>query len=140
MCWTLGLGGDCPRLHGCGIGLLQDHRLIGRQLRGKFSSRTGLLIRLVSLKEGRPTSCSFINSIHIQRDRWHNSTAWHVCYYRDSRDARLFHRKGVVMAGTSSSKGMFSCTGLRLLDLGFFNFLVLSLSRGLSCRGHRGGG
>lgn len=140
MCRTLGLRRDCSRLHGCGIGLLQDHRLTGCQLRGKFSSRTGHLFRPISLRGGRTTSCSFINSIHIQRDRWHNSTAWHVCYYRDSRDARLFHRKRVVIAGTSSFKGMFSYTGLRLLHLGFFNILVLRLHSGLSCRGQRGGG
>lgn len=65
MCWTLGLGGDCPRLHGCGIGLLKDHRLIGGWLRGKFSSGTGLLVRLIRVKDSRTTSCSFINSIHI---------------------------------------------------------------------------
>lgn len=133
MCWTLGLGGDSPRLHGCGIGLLQDHRLIGSQLRGRFSSRTRLLVRLTCLKGGGTTSGHFFNRIHIQRDGWHNSTAWHVCYYRDSRDARLFHRVNIVMAGTSSStRGMFSNTGLRLLDPGFVNFLVLRLQRSLS--------
>lgn len=44
------------------------------------------------------------------------------------------------MADTSRSKGMFSYTGLRLLDLGFVNVLVLRLYRGLSDRGKRGGG
>ncbi len=108
MCWTLGLGGDCPRCHGCGIGLLQDHRLMGSQLRGKFSSRTGLLTGLISLRGGQMTSISFINSIYIQRDRWNYSAAWHVRYHRHSRDARFFHRRGVMMAVTCSSKGMFS--------------------------------
>lgn len=48
MRWTLGLGGDGPGLHGRGIGLLQDHRLMGGQLRGYFSRGTGLLIGLIS--------------------------------------------------------------------------------------------
>lgn len=140
MCWTLGLGGDCPRLHGRGIRLLQDHWLMGGQLRGYFSSRAGLLVRLICLRGGQTTSCTFINSIYIQRDRWHNSTAWHVRYHGDSRDASLFHRKGFVRAGTSSSMGVFSYTGLRLLDAGFVNVLVLRLHCGLSYRGQRGGG
>lgn len=127
MCGTLGLGGHCPRLNRCGIGLLQDHRLMGGQLRREFSSRTGLLI---GLRQGQTTSCSFIKGIHIQRDRWHNSTAWYVRHHRDHRDARFFHRKGVLVSDTcssSSSKCRFSYTGLSLLDPRFANVLVWRL-------------
>lgn len=137
MRWTLRLGGDRPGLHGRGEGLLQDHRLMGGQLRRQFSRGTGLLSGLISLGRSQTPGSSSIEGIDIQRDRRHNSTAWNVRYHGDRRDARLFHRKEVVMAGTAGCQGGLSCTGLRLLQPGFVDVLVLR--RGLRCGGQRGG-
>lgn len=139
MCRTLRLWGHSPRLHGRCIGLLHDHRLKGSQLRRNFSSRAGLLDWLISLRWNQTTRCSFLNAIHIQRDRGHNSAAWHISNHRNSGDARFFHRKWVAMVGGARTQGMFSNTGLGLLDVGFASDLLRRLDRGLSCGGQWGG-
>ncbi|TNN48251.1 hypothetical protein EYF80_041521 [Liparis tanakae] len=128
---TLGLRGDRPGLHGRGVGLLQDHGLVGGR---QVSGGTGLLIGRVRLGS---SSSAVIESAHVQRDGRCDGAAWNVRYHGDGGDARLFHRKEVEMAGGA---GEFIHTGLRLLDPGPVNALVWRLNGGLRCRGQRGGG
>lgn len=136
---TLGLGRDGSRLHGRGVRLLQDHRLVGSRLGRGFPGGAGLLVLLTRLEGGR--SGCFFRWIHVQRDGRHDGAARHVRYYRDGGDARLVHGEVAGSSSSSSNRGVFRYTGLRLLDPGLVDFWLLRLHKSVShSRGGVGGG
>lgn len=132
---------DGPWLHGRGVRLLQHHRLVGGRLGRGFPCGAGLLVRLTCLKGGR-SNCFFC-WIHVERDGWHDGAARHVRHYGDGGDARLIRGEVAGSSGSrSSNRGVFSDTGLRLLDPGLVDFWLLRLHKSVSHRrgGGRGGG
>ena len=121
VCRALGLRGHGPRLDGGGVGLLQDHRLLGAQRRGRIPGRTGFGIGLIVRRGGQATGGGLVVHHHIQRHRRSDGAARYV---RDQGDAVLVYREGAVVV-VDRSEIMCGTAGLRLLHSSLANSGVL---------------